>query len=265
MQQASWGIQDGDNLEATWIRFNPHLLSNDNNPGDFCFKDRMKVLFSCLIDVMSQPVDPTGPKGPFVYYLFYGVNSKNIDQHFGNNMGIEIKKQINSLTDIDEISQFVLDVDTEFSNINQNDLNAAIDTALDQKVWGSVPRCNACSVQRVNKKRKKLADRCHARAKSVCLIDKTEIGLCPVHYALYVKNKVIDIYTRLPPRSLSSPTRVVSSPTRVVSSPTRVVSSPTRVVSSPTRVLVSSPTRVVSSPKTSRSPPFKRQRNTKFF
>ena len=57
----------------------------------------MKVLFTCLLDVMKKPVDLTGPKGPFVYYLFYGDHSKNIEHHFGNEMGIEIKKEINSI------------------------------------------------------------------------------------------------------------------------------------------------------------------------
>ena len=68
----------------------------------------MKVLFTCLLDVMKKPVDLTGPKGPFVYYLFYGDHSKNIEHHFGNEMGIEIKKEINSIADIVEISQLVL-------------------------------------------------------------------------------------------------------------------------------------------------------------
>ena len=36
-------------------------------------------------------------------------------------MGIEIKKEINSIADI-EISQLVLDVDTEFSTIDENEL-----------------------------------------------------------------------------------------------------------------------------------------------
>ena len=70
---------------------------------------------------MVKPVDLNGPKGPFVHYLFYGDHSKNIEHHFGNEMGIEIKKEINSIADI-EISQLVLDVDTEFSTIDENEL-----------------------------------------------------------------------------------------------------------------------------------------------
>jgi hypothetical protein len=194
MQQAVWGIHGGDNLESHWIRFNPHLLASDMHPSHYCFKERIQVLLQCIMDVLKQEVDEDGAKGPFVTYLFYGDNSKNIAEHVGKEDSISIVRQINSIDEID-ISDFVSDFDDDFSNIRTDEINHAIDVNMDKKMWGSIPQCDANSLQNVKKKRKKAIPRCSARAKSFDEIDGRTVGLCEVHFKVYEKFNKIDLHS----------------------------------------------------------------------
>ncbi len=193
MQQAVWGIKDGDNLYSHWIRFNPHLLATDEHPGDFCFTERIKVFLQCIKNLLEQEVDKNGAKGPFVTYLFYGENNKNIQESVGKEESIQIVSQINSISEI-QISDFVSEFVDNFCRLSTDELNHAIDVNMEKKLWGSEPQCDANSLQKVSIKRKKAIPRCSARVKRFCTIDGREVGLCEVHSKVYEKLNKIDLY-----------------------------------------------------------------------
>lgn len=193
MQQGSWGIKDGDNLEAFWIRFNPHLLGGEEEKP-FCLKERVLVLFQTIINMMKKEVIIDGPKGPFVTYLFYGLDNKNINELCGKEESISCIGQINSIDEID-ISQEVENYEINLTGLlTEKKINDAIERNLERKAYGSTPQCDALSLQNASKKRKKSITQCSAPGKNMCVVDGRAVVLCDLHFTVYVNKLQIQLH-----------------------------------------------------------------------